>query len=152
MFIKWNMDQWMTLARRGVSFEQISNCFPLLHLGLFTGNLEPLPDKGWGTSLHPWEVRRKREEGGQYFQNMANSAKIKITRSLKRGWDHKPARGARKPAHWARQQKWKPENRASRQRDRKNKAAEKVGLGKYLGQGLKAPSYLLVQQGVGMCG
>lgn len=48
-------------------FEQIFNCFPLLHLGLFTGDLEPLPDKGWRTSLHPWEVHRKREDEGQYF-------------------------------------------------------------------------------------
>lgn len=121
MFIKWIWTKGFD--REESDFEQTVNCFPLLHLGLFTGNLEPLPDKGWRTSLPPWEVHRKREEEGQYFtKHGKKTAKIKITCRSKRGWDHEPAQGAWKPPHWARQQKWKPGNRASRQSDKKNKA------------------------------
>lgn len=57
MFVKWNTDQ------EGSDFEQIFTCFPLLHLGLFTENLEPLPDKGWRDLIVP--LGGPQEKGGR---------------------------------------------------------------------------------------
>lgn len=78
------------------------------------------------------------------MQNMVNNAKIKITRSLKRGWDHEL--GSRNGS-----QKTEPAGRVTR-RTRQGasgtRSTGRVVLDKCLGKGLKARSILLVGQDV----